>query len=110
MVRRIKRWWDARSPAFDIWLDPGSISLGETNKWEGGVLMCYYESDPMFDGDLTFWHKNGQKFIKGFVTQGKNEGLQTIWHENGQKSREVNYKDGEFISAKYWNTKGELKK
>ena len=39
-VRRIKRWWDARSPAFDIWLDPGSISLGETNKWEGGFLMC----------------------------------------------------------------------
>jgi antitoxin component YwqK of YwqJK toxin-antitoxin module len=93
-VRRIKRWWDARSPAFDIWLDPGSISLELTNLSEWVFLFRYQRADPMFDGDVTFWHKNGQKLVKGFVTQGKNEGLQTRWHENGQKEGEGNWKDG----------------
>ncbi len=29
------------------------------------------------------------------------------WHENGQKFYEVNFKNGERISEKYWNNKGE---
>jgi len=29
------------------------------------------------------------------------------WHENGQKQAEATYKDGEEVSAKYWNRKGE---
>ena len=29
------------------------------------------------------------------------------WHENGQKWREGTYKDGEEISVKWWNSKGE---
>ena len=30
-----------------------------------------------------------------------------MWHENGQKWIKENYKDGEKVSAKYWNSKGE---
>ena len=29
------------------------------------------------------------------------------WHENGQKMHESTYKDGELISEKWWNAKGE---
>ena len=29
------------------------------------------------------------------------------WHENGQKMYESTYKDGELISEKWWNAKGE---
>ena len=30
------------------------------------------------------------------------------WHENGQKMYEGTNKNGEKVSAKYWNNKGEL--
>ncbi len=30
-----------------------------------------------------------------------------MWHENGQKMNESTYKDGELISEKWWNAKGE---
>ena len=29
------------------------------------------------------------------------------WHEYGEILRESNYKDGELISVKFWNNKGE---
>jgi len=38
---------------------------------------------------------------------GKYDGLSLFWHENGQKREETNYKDGERISEKWWNSKGE---
>jgi antitoxin component YwqK of YwqJK toxin-antitoxin module len=34
-------------------------------------------------------------------------GVQTGWHENGQKKWEETYKEGELVSEKYWNSKGE---
>ena len=33
--------------------------------------------------------------------------LVTMWHENGQKAEEGTWKDGEQVSAKYSNRKGE---
>ena len=41
------------------------------------------------------------------IKDGKPDGLQTGWHENGQKAGEGTYKDGEKVSMKYWNSKGE---
>ena len=41
------------------------------------------------------------------IKDGKPDGLQTGWHENGQKAGEGTYKDGEEVSMKYWNSKGE---
>ena len=35
------------------------------------------------------------------------DGPWTGWHENGQKQAEETYKDGEAISEKWWNSKGE---
>ena len=37
----------------------------------------------------------------------KRMGYRWTCHENGQKAIEENYKDGEKISGKYWNRKGE---
>ncbi len=35
------------------------------------------------------------------------DGPWTGWDENGQKQSEGTHKDGEEVSAKYWNSKGE---
>jgi antitoxin component YwqK of YwqJK toxin-antitoxin module len=49
----------------------------------------------------------GQVWALGRLKDGKPDGLQTAWHENGQKMNESTYKDGELISEKWWNAKGE---
>ena len=66
--------------------------------------------DGKLDGLQVYWYKSGQKRKEINYKDGKANGIWTRWYQNGQKSNEVNYKDDEFISAKYWNTKGELKK
>ncbi len=38
---------------------------------------------------------------------GKNDELWVGWHKNGNKKSEVNWKNGELGSTKYWNSKGE---
>jgi antitoxin component YwqK of YwqJK toxin-antitoxin module len=47
--------------------------------------------------------------VKGLIQykDGKPDGLVTAWRENGQKQAEETFKDGEEVSAKYWNSKGE---
>ena len=64
--------------------------------------------DGKADGLFAEWYKNGQKGSEGSWKDGKPDGLLVAWHENGQKRHEVNFKnDGELVSAKYWNSKGE---
>ena len=58
-------------------------------------------------GSFKRWYKNGQKNGEWFCKDDKRDGLLTQWHENGQKWYEEIYKDGEEISAKYWNSRGE---
>ena len=41
------------------------------------------------------------------LKNGKKDGLSLRWHKNGQKHVEVNFKDDELITVKYWNSKGE---
>jgi len=57
------------------------------------------------------WVKNmwDSEQVRGLVQlkAGKPAGPFTAWHENGQKWHEETYKDGEKISEKYWNSKGE---
>ena len=60
------------------------------------------------DGLMLEWHQNGQKASEGTSNDGKPEGLFTKWHSNGQKAVERNFKDGEQVSAKYWNSEGEV--
>ena len=52
-------------------------------------------------------HASGQMESLLQVKDGMPHGLWTGWHDNGQKQAEVTFKDGEQVSAKYWNRKGE---
>ena len=63
--------------------------------------------DGKIDGLLVAWYENGQKKAEGNYKDGKEDGLYVWWHENGQKMMEATFKDNEFISEKYWNSKGE---
>ena len=61
------------------------------------------------DGKMVSWakyHLNGIKRSKQNWKDGKLEGLQTKWHGNGKKFVELEYKAGEELFAKYWNSKG----
>ena len=37
------------------------------------------------------------------------DGLATEWYENGQNKSEEDYRDGELISKKRWNSYGSVK-
>ena len=52
-------------------------------------------------------HASGQVGSLSQFKDGKLRGLAMEWHENGRKWSEATYKDGEEVSAKYWNRKGE---
>jgi len=51
--------------------------------------------------------QDGKKKEAYTYKDGKEDGLQTTWRENGQKQGETTFKDGERVSAKWWNIKGE---
>ena len=51
-------------------------------------------------------HASGQVGSLSQFKDGKLRGLAMEWHENGRKWSEATYKDGEEVSAKYWNSKG----
>ena len=78
-------------------LHPNGQKMGEANYKDGKE-----------DGLERVWHENGQKMLEGNWNDGRLDGLFVRWHENGQKAYEANYKDGKKISAKYWNSKGEI--
>ena len=50
---------------------------------------------------------NKKKQVEFTFRNGVQDGLTVRWHRNGQKWSEENFKDGELISRKYWNSKGE---
>ena len=46
------------------------------------------------DGLWTRWYKNGQKWMEGTFKDGEEDGLYTEWYKNGQKKEESILKDG----------------
>ena len=64
------------------------------------------ESEP-YSGWGKEMYDSGQVQMLVQVKDGKPDGLVTMWHENGQKQTEETWEDGEELSAKYWNSKGE---
>ena len=77
------------------WYENGQKKSEET--WKDGKA----------DGPATMWHENGQKAVEATMKDGKPDGLWTAWHENGQKAAEGILNDADFVSGKYWNSKGE---
>ncbi len=47
-------------------------------KWAEGAY-----KDGWRDGNWTFWHSNGQKYLEGTYTDGRGSGW-TAWTEDGQ--------------------------
>ena len=80
------------------------VNLDKLEEREGIVYLK--GSDTPYTGKATSLYENGQK-TEANLKDGKRDGLIVLWHENGQKALEQKYKDGEEISAKYWNRKGE---
>ena len=63
-------------------------------------ILRYGERSPTCpEGDLEI------AYLKG--TETPYTGKAVSWYENGQKEIETNFKDGEKISEKWWNSKGE---
>ncbi len=102
-----------------LWHDNGQKESEATFKdgEQDGLETEWYENgqkkseetwkDGKADGPATMWHENGQKAFEATFKDGKMDGPATGWHENGQKAAEGILKDAEFVSGKYWNSKGE---
>ncbi len=73
-----------------VWLCPPR--LGDFR--EGAISPQDFSSVELEEGEAT-------------LKDGKPVGPFLRWHENGQKAAEGTYKDGELVSVKYWNRKGE---
>jgi antitoxin component YwqK of YwqJK toxin-antitoxin module len=69
----------------------------------------YYQPNKSkpYSGWVKEMHDSEQVAMLVQLKDGKLEGRSIAWHENGQKAGEGTFKDGELISAKYWNSKGE---
>ena len=63
----------------------------------------YYKvnSDKPFSGLVVNKYESGQKHTKGFLTNGREDGIWTWWYQNGQKSKEVDYFDGKSLDVLY---------
>ena len=76
----------------------------EPLEMRGGL---FYLNDEPFSGWVKEMYDSGQAEVIVRLKDGKRDGLAMFWGENGQKKGEGFYKDGELISGKYWNSKGE---
>ena len=85
------------------------IPHGSFTEWHksGEKKLTYISENGITVGTVTWWHENGQKRLEYTSKGGKKDGLSTEWHDNGQKSAEVNFEDGNQVSATYWNRDGE---
>ena len=73
----------------------------------------YYKinSDKPFSGLILTKYESGQNKSKGYLTDGKEDGIWTYWYENGQKSREVDYLFGQTYDGLFttWYDNGNKK-
>ena len=86
--------------AADIQIEVDSIEK------RNGLFYKVTESQP-YSGWAKSIYDSGHVRGLGQCKDGKPEGPSVGWHENGQKQHAIIYKDGEQLSVKYWNSKGE---
>ena len=67
----------------------------------------FYQNNEPYSGWAKMMYDSGQVLALGKYKDGEADGLFTTWHENGQKQFEATFKDGERVSVKLWNSKGE---
>ena len=61
----------------------------------------------MNDGLYIKWDESGKEITVSSIKNDTLEGLEVTWNKNGQKESERNYNNGDVVSQKYWNSKGE---
>ena len=66
-----------------------------------------YQDNKPYSGWIKVMYDSGEVERLAQAKDGKPDGPYTLWHENGQKRTEGIWKDGERLSGKYWNSKGE---
>ena len=89
------------SEPYSGWVKEGAYDSGKKRE-------LFQVKDGKQDGLQMSWHENGEKHGEGTFKDGKQDGLWTFWWENsGPKCSEETFKDGELVSGKYWNSKGE---
>ena len=103
-VQEVKEKVKTEEPVAEVKPQLDGVTLDKLEEREGIVYLK--GSDTPYTGKATSLYENGQK-TEANLKDGKRDGLIVLWHENGQKALEQKYKDGEEISAKYWNRKGE---
>ena len=107
----------SESPSEEPSDTPNSLSdadvdrlLKETGDFESLELrrdgLIYHDNKP-YSGWGKEMYDSGQAEVLVRVKDGKRDGVAMFWHENGQKALEGTFKDGEEVSVKYWNSKGE---
>ena len=103
-----KGWYENGKKKSEKNLKDGKRDGSSVMWYENGQKMeeIMYKNDQK-DGLETQWYENGQKKIEVTFRNDKIDGLYTTWHENGQIKAEASWKDGERISLKLWNSKGE---
>ena len=102
--QEVKEEVKPEEPVAEVKPQLDGVNLDKLEEREGIVYLK--GSDTPYTGKATSLYENGQK-TEANLKDGKRDGLIVLWHENGQKALEQKYKDGEEISAKYWNRKGE---
>ena len=103
-VQEVKEEGKPEEPVAETKSQLDGVNLDKLEEREGIVYLK--GSDTPYTGKATSLYENGQK-TEANLKDGKRDGLIVLWHENGQKALEQKYKNGEEISAKYWNRKGD---
>ena len=130
IIRAAKYWDNKGEPADSLEEAEGGVNLDQTINRKG--LIYLKDSDSPYTGKLFEFHANSLKKKEISLKDGKLDGKKILWYEHGQNQAEVNYKDGkkegseitwhqiggqkmgeeqwkdgEKISAKYWDSRGE---
>ena len=84
---------------------PNGLFMGWHENGQKGVEATMEDGE--LEGLVVVWHENGKKGAEGAFQDNLPHGLLTYWDANGTKIAEVACEEGEFISARLWNSKGE---
>jgi antitoxin component YwqK of YwqJK toxin-antitoxin module len=76
-------------------------------KYESGQKKTKgYLKEGKWEGLYTEWYKNGQMRYEGTYKNGKEDGLCTGWYENGKKKSKGTFKDGDGLEI-WWYENGQ---
>ena len=106
---------------YKIWHPNGQIAMSSKYKNDipTGMRQRWYESgEPWtyvrFDngkmvGELKQWFRNGKLERLGHYKNGLRDGIYKVWYESGKPEAELDYRQGQILSAQCWTESGAVK-